>query len=88
MSDEVLEPLLAFQKTRERDAHNLAMLRRAQNDFWDQLPFDQDVCIYRSFAEYAKQTYGIRIHYNGDWLNPVYEVIDEELHTLFLLKYG
>lgn len=79
----------SLQDTERRDSRTLLMLRRAADEFWqnDSVWAVYGASMWHEFAIHALKEYGIRIHYDQDWISPVYEVVDEKLHTLFLLKW-
>lgn len=86
MLDEDLRRHFEIQK---RDIRNTWMLRRALNDFEKEnnYIFWPDT-LNQEFRKYALENYGIRVQLDGGWINSVYEIVNEELHVFFLLKYA
>ena len=41
-----------------------------------------------NFPQYLSETYGIKMKYEDQGLGLTYEIVDEQKHTLFLLKFG
>ena len=41
-----------------------------------------------SFPQYLVETYGIKMRMEDSGIGLTYEIVDEQKHTLFLLKFG
>ena len=41
-----------------------------------------------NFPQYLEETYGIKMKMDDSGIDIAYDIIDEQKHTLFLLKFG
>ena len=41
-----------------------------------------------NFPQYLEETYGIKMKMDDSGIDMTYDIIDEQKHTLFLLKFG
>jgi len=62
---------------------------RAVKAEWDEY-FKQarGIEIFMNFSEYLRETYGIEMTIQPEGIDLQYRVLDEQKHTLFLLKFG
>jgi hypothetical protein len=58
-------------------------LRAAKNE-WDK----SDSKARQEFQEYLKENYGIQMKFEESGISIGYEVLDEQKHTIFLLKFS
>ena len=63
-------------------------LQRVKNE-WDELaqavPIGQG---FLTFDDYVEEYYGVRLKYDGDNVSLAYEVVDEQKHLMFILKFN
>ena len=57
---------------------------RAVKQEWDQ----SDNPVKQEFQEYLRETYGIEMTIQPEGIDLKYRILDEQKHTLFLLKFG
>jgi hypothetical protein len=57
---------------------------RAVKQEWDQ----SDNPVRQEFQEYLRETYGIEMTIQPEGIDLQYRILDEQKHTLFLLKFG
>lgn len=57
---------------------------RAVKQEWDQ----SDNPVRQEFQEYLRETYGIEMTIQPEGIDLKYRILDEQKHTLFLLKFG
>ena len=67
------------------DAAYYIRLRKAKEE-WDQ--HWKGGMRDHNFPQYLSETYGIKMKYEDQGLGLTYEIVDEQKHTLFLLKFG
>jgi hypothetical protein len=58
------------------------MLQKAQIDFLGV------GAPHAEFHSWLVEHYGVQIHYDSDGILPTYDVVDEDKHLLFRLKYA
>lgn len=58
-------------------------LRSAKRE-WD----DTDTEARKDFQQYLRDNYGIQMKFGGDGVDLTYEIVDQQKHTIFLLKFG
>jgi hypothetical protein len=57
---------------------------RAVKQEWDK----SDNPVRQEFQEYLRETYGIEMTIQPEGVDLKYRILDEQKHTLFLLKFG
>jgi hypothetical protein len=62
-------------------------LKQIRQEFLETLPTSVDQLNLIEFSKYVEENYGLKIHIIDEKITDKYEIVDEKLYVIFLLKW-